>query len=314
MARVCVVGAGVVGACAALRLAQAGAEVTVLDAGAPAGGTSATSFAWAGASHHGLRDYLELHVDGLRAYRRLELEMDARAWFARTGCLTWRSDPAAAGSLAAHLEDLGRRGYAASWLTPAAVTRDLEPDLRFGASVDEVAFLPDEAHVAPVPMVRDVLGAARAGGAVVRTGVRVREIAVRGDAVAGVTLAGGEPVAADRVVVCAGRGSSALVATAGGHLPLLAPDAPGSPALGLLVVTAPLPARVRRASTPTSSWCARTAARASCSTATRTTPSWRPPRGSIRRRSPARCSASCAATSTAPSTRASRRPASAAAS
>ncbi|UGS34738.1 NAD(P)/FAD-dependent oxidoreductase [Capillimicrobium parvum] len=246
MARVCVVGAGVVGACAALRLTQAGADVTVIDAGPPAGGTSATSFAWGGASHHGLRDYLELHVDGLRAYRRLELEMDARAWYGRTGCLTWRSDPAAAGSLAAHLEDLGRRGYPASWLTPAAVTRDLEPDLRFAAGVGEVAFLPDEAHVAAVPMVRDVLGAARAGGAVVRTGARVREIALRGDAVAGVTLAGGETIAADRVVVCGGRGSSEVVATAGGHLPLLDPDTPGSPALGLLVVTAPLPARVRR--------------------------------------------------------------------
>ena len=206
MARVCVVGAGVVGACAALRLAQAGADVTVLDAGSPAGGTSATSFAWAGASHHGLRDYLELHVDGLRAYRRVEPRARRAGVPARTGCLTWHSDPASAGALAEHLEDLGRRGYPATWLTPAAVTRDLEPDLRFAASVGEVAFLPDEAHVAPVPMVRDVLDAARAGGAVVRTGARVREIAVRGDAVAGVALAGGETIAADRVVVCAGRG------------------------------------------------------------------------------------------------------------
>src|SRR6185503_13103005 len=46
-ARVIVIGAGVVGANVAYRLAQAGAEVIVVDAGAPGGGTSGASFAWA---------------------------------------------------------------------------------------------------------------------------------------------------------------------------------------------------------------------------------------------------------------------------
>jgi glycine/D-amino acid oxidase-like deaminating enzyme len=247
MARIVVVGAGVVGACAALRLAQAGAQVTVLEAGAgPATGTSATSFAWVGASNVGLRDYLELHIDGLRAYRQLELELDSRRWWTRSGCLTWSSDPAAAEGLRAHLDELGERGYATTWLTPVAVARDLEPDVRFGPAVEEVAFLPDEGHVDVVPMVRDVLDAARRAGAIVRTGAGVEGIATAGDRVQGVTLQDGEMVPADQVVICAGRWSGELVAGAGGHLPLLAAEEPGAPALGLLVITAPLTADVRR--------------------------------------------------------------------
>lgn len=247
MARIVVVGAGVVGACAALRLAQAGAHVTVLEAEAePAAATSATTFAWVGASHVGLRDYLELHIEGLRAYRQLELELGPRGWWARTGCLTWQSDPSAAGALRTHLDELGQRGYPPTWLTPAAVTRELEPDLRVAAQVDEVAFLPDEGHVAVVPMVRDVLDAARGAGAAVRTGARVAGISTRAGRVAGVALADGERIAADHVVVCAGRWSGQLVAPLGGDLPLLDADEPGSPALGLLVITAPAPVRLRR--------------------------------------------------------------------
>ena len=44
--QVIVIGAGAVGAATAFRLAQAGARVTVLDAGRIGGGTSGTSFAW----------------------------------------------------------------------------------------------------------------------------------------------------------------------------------------------------------------------------------------------------------------------------
>jgi glycine/D-amino acid oxidase-like deaminating enzyme len=53
-ARCVVVGAGIVGLCIALRLAEHGADVTVVEANRPGYGATANSFAWVGASHPGL--------------------------------------------------------------------------------------------------------------------------------------------------------------------------------------------------------------------------------------------------------------------
>ena len=49
MAKMIVIGAGVMGTSVAYRLAQAGADVTVLEAGRVGGGTSGISFAWTNA-------------------------------------------------------------------------------------------------------------------------------------------------------------------------------------------------------------------------------------------------------------------------
>jgi glycine/D-amino acid oxidase-like deaminating enzyme len=46
-----VIGAGVVGAAVAAALTRRGAEVTVLDAGLPGTGTTATSYAWVNANN-----------------------------------------------------------------------------------------------------------------------------------------------------------------------------------------------------------------------------------------------------------------------
>jgi len=56
-ADVLVVGAGCVGANVAYRLAERGAAVTVLDAGAPGAGTSGASFAWTNSFGKTPRDY-----------------------------------------------------------------------------------------------------------------------------------------------------------------------------------------------------------------------------------------------------------------
>jgi glycine/D-amino acid oxidase-like deaminating enzyme len=61
-ADIIVVGAGSVGANVAYRLAERGARVTVLEAGAPGGGTSGTSFAWTNSFHKTPRDYHDLNT------------------------------------------------------------------------------------------------------------------------------------------------------------------------------------------------------------------------------------------------------------
>src|SRR5579872_3620587 len=90
--RCIVVGAGVIGAATSMRLAQAGARVTIVDAAGPATGTSATTFAWVGASPLGLWDYFDINVAGMAAHRRLRAELGGTPWYLAPGALVWFSD------------------------------------------------------------------------------------------------------------------------------------------------------------------------------------------------------------------------------
>jgi len=67
MPKVIVIGAGVMGASAAFRLAEAGADVLVLEANRVGGGTSGISFAWTNAHNKPPRPYHDLNVAGMKA-------------------------------------------------------------------------------------------------------------------------------------------------------------------------------------------------------------------------------------------------------
>ena len=88
-AEIVVIGAGSVGANVAYRLAQRGAKVTVLDAGAPGGGTSGTSFAWTNALSKAPQDYHELNTAGMRGHRVLVEELGARYEILNTTIKKW---------------------------------------------------------------------------------------------------------------------------------------------------------------------------------------------------------------------------------
>ena len=62
MTKMIVIGAGVMGASVAYRLAQAGADVTVLEATRIGGGTSGCSFAWTNAHKKPPKPYHDLNV------------------------------------------------------------------------------------------------------------------------------------------------------------------------------------------------------------------------------------------------------------
>jgi glycine/D-amino acid oxidase-like deaminating enzyme len=94
-ARVVVIGAGVVGANVAYRLGQAGAEVIVVDAGAPGGETSGASFAWVNSFWKEPRDYHDLNVAGMAEHGRLAAELGGGAWLHQVGNLNWEEEPAA---------------------------------------------------------------------------------------------------------------------------------------------------------------------------------------------------------------------------
>jgi D-hydroxyproline dehydrogenase subunit beta len=241
-ARVIVVGAGVIGAATAMRLAEAGAQVTLLDAGAPGGGTSATTFSWVGASPLGLWDYFDINVAGMAAHRRLRAEFGAAPWYETSGSLVWFSAPEAGDRLRERVAQLRETGYSAA-LIGAGRARALEPAVNFGAA-EQVAFYPDEGYVFPGRLVGELVRRARERGARTRWGARLAAIDERPGGVR-VTLAGGETLDADRLVLCCGRWTGEVAALAGAELPMLAAER-GSVSVGLLVLTTAIAAPLER--------------------------------------------------------------------
>ena len=91
--RCVVVGGGVVGVVTALRLAERGAHVPLVDADVPGSGTSGTTFAHVNASYAGYWDYFELRAAGVAGYRRLRAEFGSAPWLVDTGFLLLESSP-----------------------------------------------------------------------------------------------------------------------------------------------------------------------------------------------------------------------------
>src|SRR5215204_6323969 len=89
-----VVGAGVIGAVVAYRLAEAGVAVTILERDYPGAGTSGVTFAWANANRKPPRVYHDLNLAGLLAHRASRDEFDGAPWFRVTGNLEWKSSVA----------------------------------------------------------------------------------------------------------------------------------------------------------------------------------------------------------------------------
>jgi glycine/D-amino acid oxidase-like deaminating enzyme len=244
--RVIVVGSGVIGACIGLRLSQAGADVTIVEAEAPGAGTSGTSFAWLDASHPSLSGYVELNIAGLDAWRRLGDALGDPWWLSLTGTLTWETGATAAAALHEDLARLRALGYPAHELSRRQVG-ELEPDLLVDPGVESVVTYPAEGYLFPRPAIAELLDLGRRFGLKLRTGDAVAGF-LDGDRgrIGGVELTSGGRVEADTVVTCVGRWTPELLATVGVELPFTGPEPAPSAAVGLLVLTTPTVARLRR--------------------------------------------------------------------
>ena len=237
--RTIVIGAGVMGASVAYRLAQAGAAVTVLEATRIGGGTSGISFAWTNANKKPPRPYHDLNVAGVKAHAALADEFGATPWRHGGGSLEWEAEPDRAAQRQ-NVEQLQSWGYAAEWLTPHQV-QELEPDIDPAVIGDApVAFFPDEGWLDPVVYAHAMLSAARRRhGAEIICGARIVDLIMTGDRVSGVRTADGRQYDADIVVNCAGRWTNEATRDAGLHLPL-------APTVGFLVFTPPVAASLAR--------------------------------------------------------------------
>lgn len=230
MVRVLVLGAGVLGAAVAARVAGRGHEVHVLDAGpTPGSGTSATSFAWVNGNHKRPPHYRELNAAAIDEHHRLGgVE---RGWLVANGHLEYAAGADRRRRLTDRVENLTAAGYPASFLD-ADAARDLEPDLRVGADA-LVGWFPGEAHCYPELFIAAMLGTP---GVTVETGAAV--VAASGTTAG---LADGTVRTADRVVTCLGRQTGLLHP----DVPMVAPRT-GNAVVGVLVRTAPVPVRLSR--------------------------------------------------------------------
>ncbi len=121
-----VIGAGLLGAAVAARLAGAGMRVTLLEADQPGRGTSRWSFAWVNSNDKGPKAYHDLNHAGIRAWAELAPDLDGAAWYRPVGHLELAASDA---ECAARVHRLTEWGYSAR-LVDAAEAAELEPALR----------------------------------------------------------------------------------------------------------------------------------------------------------------------------------------
>ena len=234
--RIVVVGAGIVGAAVAFRLARRGARVTILDKAGPAAGATSRSFAWINADvSKRPQHYHELNRLGLWSYRILEQELPGLPvqW---GGALQWQSDARASEDLRRQVHEQQQWGYPIRLIDEREI-RDLEPELRVDG-IRAAAFAEREGFLDPAATTRRLLDAAVHAGAELRAPCEATGLDVRAHGVTTVRTSCGD-VAADVVVVAAGVHTPAIAAMAAVPVPLV-------PAPGLLVHTPPLPSRLHR--------------------------------------------------------------------
>ena len=242
--RCVVAGAGVLGVSLAARLAESGAEVTLLEQDQPGQGATRSSFAWLNSNGKAPRAYHDLNHAGIRAWEQLAGTLGRPAWYRPAGNLEWAVSTPGRAELAARVRRLAGWGYPAR-LIGVAEAAELEPSLRLPRPAPEIAWFPGEGYLLTEAMVSYLLERATTYGVTVLTGCsgQVTELEP-GSASAGpsVRTAAGQVISADVVVCCAGTQVPQLAALAGaaGPIPLVPWAEPGATAPGLVVQAGPV--------------------------------------------------------------------------
>ena len=236
--RVAVIGAGIVGAAVAHRLAEKGFGALLLDRAAPGSGATGASLGGVTAREQTRRDFFALCVAAMEEYRRLAWKLAPAPWYHADGSLAWFRDPESLAALEERVQRLRGWGYAAEMLTADQVLADLQPGLAIADAQAPVAWFPDEAWVEPLAMTRRLVKGVRNAGGRVLTGPEreVVAIGVQGDRVTSVTLRGGQTVPVVAVVNAAGTNADRVAALVGRRLAVTAPRS--------LAVSAALPGDV----------------------------------------------------------------------
>lgn len=235
MTRVVVVGAGIVGAACAYYAARAGLEVTVLERGSVAAGTTGAGEGNLLLSDKEAGPELQLALRSSALWNELGEQLDGEAFeLERKGGVVVAGTAEGVTALRAFAAEQQALGVASEPLDQTQL-REAEPHL--SPAYAGGAFYPGDMQVQPMLAAACLLRAARGHGAVLRTNVEVTGSLRSGGRLSGLRTSSG-PVAADYVVNAAGTWGGQLSARLGAELPIL-------PRRGFILVTEPLPRVVR---------------------------------------------------------------------
>jgi glycine/D-amino acid oxidase-like deaminating enzyme len=195
-----VIGAGVLGVCVALRLAEAGAEVTLLEQDRPGQGATRSSLAWLNANNKPPRAYHDLNYAGMRRWAELSASLGGPGWYRPTGNIEWAASRSEQAQLIARVHRLARYGYPAH-LIGAAEAANIDPALTLPPSVQEVARFPDEGYLITEPLVSHLVALAIQRGATLLTGEdgRVVSLDPAGKRVRALRTAAGQAIPVETV-------------------------------------------------------------------------------------------------------------------
>ncbi len=234
---VAVIGAGIMGASIAFRLARRGVQVVLIDKGQPGHGASSHSFAWINAGAKEPVGYHNLNRRSLEMWSRFAAAIGddgdpASVGLRWGGKISWESDPSAAEGLVARVRQLQSWGYP-SRLVDADELRRIEPSLDIGP-VAAAEYSPNEGQVEPQMVVDACLLRLREIGSDVLTDTEVTGF--EQDAEGRVRSLATGPVSreVDAVVVAAGTDTTRVAALAGVNVPQA--ESPG-----VVIRTNPLP-------------------------------------------------------------------------
>jgi glycine/D-amino acid oxidase-like deaminating enzyme len=234
-----VIGAGIVGSGVAYRLAEAGAKVTILEAGRVGGGTSGISFAWTNSNGKTPRDYHDLNVAGMKEHVALAAEFPQWRWYYPSGSVEWRHSQEDREALAKKVERLKSWGYAAEYITRNELS-ELEPDISLDLVADApIVYCPEEGYVDPVVYANVMVKEAVKRGATLKTAAKVVNVETHNGNVSGVKTQDGNLYEGDVVVNCAGRWADTMTDALGFKLPL-------APTTGFIAFTPPVATSVGR--------------------------------------------------------------------
>ena len=236
-ANVAVIGAGIMGAAIAFRLARRGVSVALFDASQPGHGASSHSFAWINAGAKEPIGYHNLNRRSLEMWPRFAAEIGDHGdpdsiglrW---GGKVSWESSPVAAEGLAARVRQLQSWGYPTR-LIDADELKRLEPSLDIGP-VAAAEYSPNEGQVEPQMVVDACLRRLLESGCEVHANTEVHGFERSDDGRIRSLAAVSGSMDVDAVVIAAGTATTRLAA-------LASVNVPQAQSPGVVIRTNPLP-------------------------------------------------------------------------
>ncbi len=234
---VAVIGAGIVGATIAWRIASRGLRVTLIDKAEPGSGASSHSFAWINAGAKEPLGYHNLNRRSLDMWQRFAAGLSDDGDVANVGLrwggkVSWEAEDAAAQRLISQVRQLQSWGYPTR-LISASELSELEPSLNAG-NVAAAEYSENEGQVEPQLVVDACVRRLAEWDATVHTQTELVGFSSdKGGSIVAVNTTSGD-IECDFIVLAAGTETSSLASMAGAHVPQA--ESPG-----VVIRTTPVP-------------------------------------------------------------------------